>query len=563
MFQFVRNHVLPNWKSIIVVLAPLLLLPLPLSRMKEAECGYVILIMAIFWMTEALPLPVTSLIPVVALPLFGIMETSDVSTAYMKDTNMMFIGGLILALAIQFCNLHKRAALAVLLLVGAKPRWLLAGFMGTTAFLSMWISNTATTAMMVPIVDAVAAELYKEDDVEMVRSHSQSTVATNSGSVEELVPSESMETERQLAAVEKEKRRKVRAGIMISTSYSSVIGGTGSLIGSSPQLALKGIVQETFGATEMNFASWMAFTLPGMLINLLFTWIWLQVIFIGLWRETDGGRDKEVIKVIRQKFKDLGPMTFHEIAVLVLFILCVALWFFRDPGFMPGWAQLFGNAEKVDDATAAMLIVVLLFIIPAKPSFRCQEEQPETDGGAHKPSPALLDWKYVQERLPWGVILLLGGGYALSDATKKSGLSNWIGVQLAGMVVLPPFLIMLVVCVITATITEVASNTAVANIFLPILADTAIAIRINPLYFMIPVTATCSYAFMLPVSTPPNAIAFSAAKMKPNEMMKAGWFIKLVCVIVICVTMETWGNVVFGSKHFPEWANVTAIASRT
>nr|CAH0105112.1 unnamed protein product [Daphnia galeata] len=564
MLKFFRNHIFPFWKSIIVVSVPLLLLPLPvISGTKEALCGYTILIMAIFWMTEALPLPITSLIPVVAFPLFGILDTGAVCMAYMKETNMMFIGGLILALGIEFCNLHKRVALAVLLLVGAKPRWLMVGFMGTTAFLSMWISNTATTAMMVPIVEAVVAELYKDaEDEKSVRS-SHTTVAISNDSIAELVPDsqtkenpeKNLPFSQEAKAAEKEKRRKVRVGIMMSIAYASNIGGTGSLIGSSPQLALKGIVQETFGTTELNFASWMAFNIPGVIINLFFAWLWIQFLFIGFNEQSsDAEGERQVKKMIRKKFNDLGPVTFHEAAVLVLFLICVMLWFFRDPGFVPGWAHFIEDAH-VDDATAVMIIVMFLFSIPAKPSFWCLRPKGET--GPEKPSPALLDWKYVQDRLPWGIVLLLGGGFALSDATEASGLSDWIGQQLTGLQVLPPFVIMLIICIITATITEIASNTATANILLPILADTAVSIKVNPLYLMVPATVTCSYAFMLPVATPPNAIVFSAAKMNPVEMMKAGWFMNLVCVIVICVLMETWGNVIFNSKDFPIWANST------
>lgn len=565
MFQLFRNHIFPYWKSIIVMSVPLLLLPLPvISGTKEASCGYIILIMAIYWMTEALPLPITSLIPVVAFPLFGILDTGKVCMAYMKETNMMFIGGLILALGIEFCNLHKRVALAVLLLVGAKPRWLMVGFMATTAFLSMWISNTATTAMMVPIVEAVVCELYKINEGDESSGSSHVTLAISSDSVLELVPNslDAKDIQQKAAsssaaskAAENEARRKVRVGVMMSIAYASNIGGTGSLIGSSPQLALKGILQETFGTTELNFASWMAFNIPGVIINLFFAWLWIQFLFIGFSdKRTDAEREKEVKKMIHQKFRDLGRMSFHEGAVLVLFLICVMLWFFRDPGFVPGWAHFIEDAH-VDDATAVMIIVLFLFSIPAKPAFWCL--RPKGESGPEKPSPALLDWKYVQDRLPWGIVLLLGGGFALSDATKESGLSDWIGQQLTGLSVLPPFVIMLIICIITATITEVASNTATANILLPILADTAVSIGVNPLYLMVPATVTCSYAFMLPVATPPNAIVFSAAKMDPVEMMKSGWFMNIVCVIVICVLMETWGDVIFNSKDFPAWANTT------
>lgn len=585
--EMLRDHLLPYWRTIIVIVVPLAMLPLPILAIgtdteKAAFCGYVILLMAIYWMTEALPLPITSLIPVVLFPLLGILDTGVVCMAYMKETNMMFIGGLMLALAVEYCNLHKRIALGVLLTVGSSPRWLMLGFMLTTAFLSMWISNTATTAMMVPIVDAVVQELFKDDEetvdtpqstvgsVESLTNSSDSSAPDMSQSKEELIAEEKLGNNQQVVinqvpmtpkeqAAEKERKRKIRVGCMMSIAYASNIGGTGSQIGSSPQLALKGILEKSFGSsTGLNFATWMAFNIPGMLINLLLAWLWIQLLFIGFRRVADNGRDKEVKQLLRNKYKDLGPMTFHEFAVLILFICCVLLWFFRSPEFVPGWASWIKGAH-VDDATAVMLIMMFMFSIPAEPKFWCLRPKGET--GPEKPSRALLDWKYVQDRLPWGIVLLLGGGFALSDACKESGLSTWLGEQLSGLSVLPPFAILFIVCVMTAMITEVASNTATANILLPVLSETSIAIGINPLYLMLPATVTCSYAFMLPVATPPNAIVFSAAKMDPLEMMKSGFLMNIFCVIVICVMTETLGVYMFDLYTFPDWANQTDIVT--
>ncbi|XP_045030623.1 solute carrier family 13 member 5 [Daphnia magna] len=585
LIETLRFRVLPYWKTYVLVLLPLILLPLPvIGQGKEARAGYVIIIMAVFWMTEALPLAITSLLPVVLFPLLGIMGTGKVCTAYMKETNMMFIGGLMVALTIEHCNLHKRIALRVLLLVGASPRWLMLGFMLTTMFLSMWISNTATTAMMVPIVEAVVQELFKDGEEEMKREPNvrmvpdgMSTCSSNNTLEIDLDSSESQNLEavsidsiadvgkscqeltaasadqRSYSCTTHEYKQTIRTCVLMSIAYSSNIGGTGSLIGSSPQLALKGILDELYGsAPGLNFASWMAFNVPGMLINTFLAWIWLQCLFLGFKRTTadDNTQAAVIKKLIRRKYEELGPMTFHELATLILFILCVALWFFRDPQFITGWAE-FLPAVEVDDATAVMTIVLLLFIIPAKPRFWNRDTAERNRAG---PSPALLEWKLVQDRLPWGIVLLLGGGFALSDASKASGLSSWLGDQLAVLSFLPPFAIMLIICIMTAAVTEVASNTATANILLPILAEMAVTIKVNPLFLMLPATVTCSYAFMLPVATPPNAIVFAAGRMNPTDMVKAGLLMNIVCVVVICVLMASFGSFMFGFDEFPDWA---------
>ncbi|XP_046644937.1 solute carrier family 13 member 5-like isoform X4 [Daphnia pulicaria] len=567
------------WKTFVLVLVPLILLPLPINGGKEGRAAYVIIIMAIYWMVEALPLAITSLLPVVLFPLLGIMDTGKVCTAYMKETNMMFIGGLMVALTIEHCNLHKRIALKNMLLVGASPRRLMLGFMFTTMFLSMWISNTATTAMMVPIVEAVVEELYKNnDDEEMERDvhmvpNGSSEASSGDKTIDVDLNSVTCSTDdsvtyvgnscQQLAVTEiqRDKFSRMRKCCLLSVAYSANIGGTGTLIGSGTNLVLKGVYKELYGsAPGLNFASWMGFNVPGMLINTFLAWIWLQYIFLGFRRETTDENSKTAViqKLIRKKYEEMGPMTFHELATLILFILCVLLWFFRDPQFIHGWSNYLPVEVEIDDATAVMAIVMFLFIIPAKPQF--WSGNVDKENGVHKPSPALLEWKYVQDNLPWGIVLLLGGGFALSDASKISGLSKWLVDQLGGLSSLPPFVVMLIICIMTATITEVASNTATANILLPILSEMAVTVKVNPLYLMLPATVTCSYAFMLPVATPPNAIVFAAGRMNTVDMVKAGFFMNIMCVVVICLMMVSFGGLIFQfDGSLPDWAvpNVT------
>ncbi|KAK2714010.1 hypothetical protein QYM36_008568 [Artemia franciscana] len=357
-------------------------------------------------------------------------------------------------------------------------------------------------------------------------------------------------------------QKNTRDAMMFSVSFSSNIGGTGTLTGTPPNLAMKATLNSLYPEqTDMNFATWMAFNVPGMLINVFIAWIWLQLLFIGFdWKaERENKQAQQKARaLIKMKLKELGPMTFHEAMVLTLFIILALLWFFRDPQFIPGWAAPWHEIGiQVEDATAAILIVTLMFMIPAQPDFWCL--RPKEATGKVKAGPALLNWQVCQDKIPWGIVLLLGGGFALSDAVKVSGLSDWLGIQLEGLKVLPQFAILVIVCVMTAIVTEVASNTATANILLPVLAKMSEQIGVNPLYLMLPAAVTCSYAFMLPVATPPNAIVFTAGKMKAKEMIKTGFMMNIFCVIVLCALTETLGVALFDIKTFPDWANKTEI----
>uniref|UniRef100_A0A8C7FIA7 Solute carrier family 13 member 2 n=1 Tax=Oncorhynchus kisutch TaxID=8019 RepID=A0A8C7FIA7_ONCKI len=528
-----------------------------LNNTLTASCGYVIILMALYWCTECMPLAVTGLLPVILFPMMGIMESSEVCNQYMKDSNMLFVGGLLVAIAVEYWNLHKRIALRVLLLVGVRPALLMMGFMGTTAFLSMWISNTASTAMMLPIANAVLKQLCDSED--------QDNQAFEMGDKEKSITIGVPEA-RERRLKREAKYLNLDKGMSLSVCYAASIGGTATLTGTTPNLILKGQLDELFPGNEdiINFASWFGFSFPNMVLMLIISWLWLQFMYLGCNMKKSFGcgmnkdGDKEAYGVIKNEYKKLGSMCFAEGCVLVLFVLLVLLWFTREPGFMPGWATVLFNKDRpyVTDGTVAILMSTLFFMIPSQLP-RCGGYS--EDGKPLKAPPTLLNWDVVQKKMPWNILLLLGGGFALARGSEVSGLSQWLGESLAPLQSIPPFAISFLLCLLTATFTECSSNVATTTLFLPILASMAVAIKLHPLYVMLPCTICASLAFMLPVATPPNAIAFSYGNLKVMDMAKAGFVLNIVGVITINIALNTWGAAMFNLNTFPDWANVTII----
>ncbi|KAM6338107.1 solute carrier family 13 member 2 [Alca torda] len=540
--------------------------------------------MALFWCTEALPLAVTALFPVLLFPLMNIMDSTTVCREYLKDTNMLFIGGLLMAIAIESWELHKRVALRVLLITGVRPALLLMGFMIVTAFLSMWISNTATTAMMVPIAQAVLEQLHKSEMESSAAGQAYENVNKAFELQEEPTKSAiSKETEEKdnshVLTVEEdrkrnenlleEKHKNFSKGMSLCICYSASIGGIATLTGTTPNLVLQGQVDELFpdNGNIINFASWFSFAFPTMIVLLVLTWIWLQILYLGFNFQKNFGcaadaaakaKEQRAYDTIKEESKKLGSMKFAEIAVLVLFILLVLLWFTRDPGFIPGWATVLfntGDTSYVTDATVAIFISVLLFIIPSDISTHDSDREQTGSKSKIRAPPALLDWKVVHQKMPWNIVFLLGGGFALAKGSEESGLSAWLGTKLTPLQQIPHPAIALLLCLLIATFTECTSNVATTTLFLPILASMAEAICLNPLYVMLPCTLSASLAFMLPVATPPNAIVFSYGQLKVIDMAKAGFILNILGVLTISLAINTWASSLFQLQTFPSWAN--------
>lgn len=538
---FTRCH----WRRLLALVAPVLLSPLLiLHDSKETRCAYVILLMAVYWMFEVVHLSVTSLLPVCLFPLFGVLDTASATAPYMKDAIMMYLAGMIIATAVENCNLHYRIAIRILLIIGTKTLWLLLGFMVTSMFLSMWLSNMATTLMVLPIVDAVVNEICKKNAEENLKNSSPENGYTN-----EAFPAdngdgsaESFELQSKESAERCSNYDKYRHAMLLGIAYASNIGGTGSVIGTAPNLVLMGLVEELYpNSNSLSFATWMIYNVPTMIMCTAFAWLYLYFQLVPRRLRGDHLNPESVRDAIKKRYNDLGSLSFHEGAVLSIFLVIVLLWFFRDPYVVTGWSSFFALGKKIKDATPAMLLVCLLFLIPARPA-------------ADPRGPALLEWSTVQRKIPWGVLLLMGGSFSMAEAASKSGLSVMVGQYLTGLDVLHPVLLVTVLCLFTCVVTEIASNTATASVLLPITSYLAQALRIHPLFLMIPVAVSASFAFMLPVATPPNAMVYEHSNMRLKDMVKAGIVMNIACIIIEVAAINTIGEWTFGLSSFPAWA---------
>ncbi|XP_077015522.1 Na(+)/dicarboxylate cotransporter 3 [Tamandua tetradactyla] len=564
-------------RPMVLLLTPLILLPVLFTLPpKEGRCLFVILLMAVYWCTEALPISVTALLPIVLFPFLGILPSHEVCPQYFLDTNFLFLSGLIMASAIEEWNLHRRIALKILMFVGVQPARLILGMMVTTSFLSMWLSNTASTAMMLPIASAILKSLFdpKEKQKDLVWESEEGTATgrrnglpTVPTEMQFLASTEAKDHPDEVEAPldldfkkEEEYRRNIWKGFLISIPYSASIGGTTTLTGTAPNLILLGQLKSFFPQCDVvNFGSWFLFAFPLMLLFLVLGWLWISFLY-GAASLRALRKKKSEIKadaedraraVIREEFKNLGPLKFAEQAVFTLFCMFAILLFSRDPKFIPGWASLF-NPGFLSDAVTGVSIVIILFFFPSqRPSLKwwLDFKAPNTE------TEPLLTWKKAQETVPWHIILLLGGGFAMAKGCEESGLSAWIGGQLHPLESMPSTLAVLLITAVVAFFTEFASNTATVIIFLPVLAELAIRLRVHPLYLMIPGTVGCSYAFMLPVSTPPNSIAFASGHLLVKDMVRTGLLMNLMGVLLLSLAMNTWAQAIFQLNTFPDWAN--------
>lgn len=576
-----------QWRTVFLAfLIPLVLLPIALSDSKVARAAYGVLIIAIFWVFEVLPLAVTSLLPVLIFPLLGVAKVSKVCSSYFKDTLMLFLGSLIVAVAVEKWNLHKRIALRALTLVGPNPRWLMLGIMLPCWFLSMWMSNTATTAMMVPILGAILHVMRESmtqepvEETELVEEPEKSrvngiTVVETLEGEEVVVKGRDRDEESRDGELDSvtpnEEFVRLTKTFALCTAFAANIGGMATLTGTPPNIILKTIADELFekagGESGISFANWLIIGLPLSLICLVITWLWLQVLYSRKKCFKNDSESYESVRLyLKRAYNRLGPITFQETVVLIVFIILALLWMTRNPQVVPGWGDLFEKGYT-GDSIAAVLITAFLFAFPSqlpclvKAKKRDVEESTdELRGEVEEPSEEekwkfqpLLDWDTVNQKIPWGVLLLMGGGFAVAEACESSGLSYWVSSQLADVMRnMTTSSAALLLSLMVAAATNVTSNTATATLFLPIVGELAIDLGVHPLSFMIPVAISCSFAFMLPVGTPPNAIVFSTGYLKVKDMVVGGSLVNLVTVLILILAMMLWITPFYNLNEFPE-----------
>ncbi|GKT23221.1 sodium-dependent high-affinity dicarboxylate transporter, putative [Aduncisulcus paluster] len=508
---------------------------------KEVQyCAGCVLLIAIFWMFEVLPLAVTAFLPLVLFPVFSLQEAKTVAGNYMKDTSFVFLGGFVMALAMQRWNLHTRLSLKVVVATGGRPKLLLFGMMAITWFLSMWISNTATVMAMMPNVLAISDSLEKSLGKDKVRKFSLGMLlgvaysASIGGVVMAMMPNVLAISDSLEKSLGKDKVRKFSLGMLLGVAYSASIGGVGTLIGTPPNLFFRNILAETYIDTDtgkgvsVSFSEWFFFAFPTALVLFLIVYVLFIFAFVP------GKKNPMNIDMsdLKNKLALMGKASFEEKMVGVSFIILAFLWMFRkDLDFgsfkIPGWSSIYPDDKNfISDGTVAMFVSIMMFVIPAK------NPDPETGDKTH-----IMEWKEMK-KVPWDILFLFGGGFAISDCFSSSGLNVFIGDKFSGLDGVSPGVIIFVSIFVITFLTEVTSNTATSTVFLPVFAALANTLNQDPRAFMIPVAVACSFAFALPVATPCNLIVFGSKKITMGDMAKTGIVINFIAIAlstVLCI----------------------------
>ncbi|CAG9834392.1 unnamed protein product [Diabrotica balteata] len=508
------------------------------------RCIYVVIIMCGYWITECIPPPITSLIPMILFPLMGILSSDKVAANYMNDTNMMLIGSIVIAIAMEESRLHIRIALYVIKFVGCSIKRLHIGLCVVTAFISMWIANTAATALMLPIVEGSLVAMQEQGLLQMWNREKDAKIVNKDGEEEEdLSPTD------------------ITMCYYISIAYLATIGGTGCIIGSGSHLAYKGIYETRFpDGPGVEFAKWMMFNIPIMTINGILTITWMQFWFFGLFRprsrkaravNLSAEAERVAKEIIEQKIQDLKALHFSEIVVGVSFILCIVLWFFRRPGFMTGWPKLITDV-KVGDAVVAIIIVMVVIIIPFYPDFIYFFTKDE-DKRPVAPTRSIVSWKTIEHKMHWGLLFILGGGFAMADAAKESGMTGLIANSLKSFLQNDKIYILIVCIGMASIITQfLSSNVACVTILTPIIMDMSVVAEVHPMYLGLAVALACCLCFLLPVSTPPNALIAGPCRVKGIEMAKAGIGVYFICLTTLICIFPLYAPVIW-DLQFPDW----------
>ncbi|MAU16821.1 MAG: anion transporter [Muricauda sp.] len=466
-----------SYKKFGFVLGPLLFILIHFFFKDEAlsEQGRDVLAaiswIGIWWVFEVLPIAATALLPIVLFPLLDTVALGDTTASYGHKYVFLFLGGFILAAAIEKWNLHKRIALQIIKTIGTNMYTIVLGFMVATAFLSMWISNTATTVMVLPMAISIVKQLHDNPETP-------------------------------------EDENKVFSKLlMLAIAYASSIGGIATLIGTPPNLVFAGFVQKTYGV-DITFWQWMKYGLPVSSVLLVLAWLYLTRIAYPLKKARFPGGKKEINRLLAE----LGPLGKEEKMVLFVFVLTAFCWITRS--FL-----LQKIAPNIDDTIIAIGAAIVLFMIPV-----------------NKSGETLIQWKEAV-RIPWGIILLFGGGMAIAKGFQDTGLANYLGDQMTFFDGLPLFLLLLLIITCVNFLTEVTSNLATTAMMLPVLAPLALTLGINPYLLMVACTSAASCAFMLPVATPPNAVVFGSGYLRIPDMVRTGFLMNLLSIVIMALAV--------------------------
>ncbi len=450
--------------------------------------------MLVWWIGEAIDLAVTALLPIVLFPLLGIMDIEATTKSYGSSVIFLFMGGFLIALALERCNLHLRIALNIVKMTGTKPNKIILGFMFATAFLSMWISNTATTVMMLPIATSVLALLDSQEG--------------NSKGMENFALT-----------------------LLLGIAYAATIGGCGTIIGTPPNTVFASIIHKLYNY-EISFGQWAMFGIP-----FAFTLLMANYVIMVHWLYPNRlGDFKQIGEVIDLKIKDLGRMTKAEKLTLTIFLVTALLWIFRD--LLNHYFGSIGIKVKLDDTMIAIAGGLAVFLTPL------HWEKGEF----------LMQWEDTR-KMPWGILMLFGGGLSLSSALDQSGVIQLIGNAVGSYSYLNIWVIVSILVILGVFMSEVMSNVAMVAVMTPVVAALAIGMKQNPLLFTIPVTLAASCAFMLPMGTPPNAIVFASGKIKFFQMVKVGFVLNWVGIILMIAISQTFLLWIFGIEigKLPDW----------
>ena len=459
-----------------LILGPLLAILMLLSDAPDGltDAGWataaVAVLMAVWWATEAIPIAATALLPLACFPILGAVNMADAAAPYANKVIYLFLGGFVVAFAMQRWNLHRRIALNILQHAGGSGRLLVGGFLLTSALISMWVMNTSTAMMLTPVAVSVITVIH--------------------ASIRDL---------------DSQAREDFQYALLLAVAYGATIGGLTTLVGTLPTAMLAAFMLRSYG-TEINFADWMMVGVPLAILMLPLCWFVLTRWVFDVSFKTSG-EGKSELKRLRD---ELGQISCPEIRIAIVAAIMIVAWVGR-----PFWIQLPGLAG-LDDTGIAIVGAVAMFVIPS----------------GDKDDPVLLRWQYA-EQLPWGVILLFGGGLSLADAFINTGLAAWLGTMLQAIGTLPILAVVAAIATMIIFLTELTSNTATVSTFLPIAGAVAIALGLDPIVLAVPVTLAASCAFMLPVATPPNAIVFGSGLLTIPKMMRAGLAINIVGIVIV------------------------------